>query len=182
MLTTAKIALRNKRFGEVGLSYMGGVYNKFEEDGLFLDVKRRTDVFAVDFNSTVLLLKTFINAEWAWVHVNVPSTFTEQFGSAQQGGFLDLVQPVYSRPIFGFERSVVNASLRIEYVDFNKGSFQSTKGNISDHIFSIVPSLSFRPTPETVFRINYHRNWRTDLLGNPASRSAAIQFGISSYF
>lgn len=182
MLTTAKVALRNKRLGEIGISYMGGVYNKFKEDGLILDIKRRADVFAIDFNSTIPLLKTYINGEWAWVHVNVPSTFTEQFGSAQQGGFLDLVQPVYTKPIFGFERSVVNVSLRIEYVDFNKGTFRSTKGNISDHIFSLVPSISFRPTPETVFRINYRRNWRTDLLGNPASRSAAFQVGISSYF
>lgn len=93
-----------------------------------------------------------------------------------------MVQPVYTRPIFGFEKSVVNMSLRIEYVDFNNGSFKSTSGNISDHLFSLVPFISFRPTPETVFRVNYRRNWRTDLLGNPASRSAAFQFGISSYF
>jgi hypothetical protein len=182
MLTTAKIALRNKRLGEVGVSYMGGVYNKFREDGLFLDVKRRADVFALDFNGTIPMLQTFLNGEWAWVHVNVPSTYTEQFGSAQQGGFLDLVQPVYKKPIFGFEKSALNVALRIEYVDFNKGSFRSTKENISDHIFSLVPAISFRPTPETVFRVNYRRNWRTDLLGNPASRSAAFQVGVSSYF
>lgn len=182
MLTTGKFALRNKRIGEIGLSYMGGVYNKDEEDGLFLDQKRRVDVLAVDFNSTLPYSKTFINGEWAWVKVNVPSTFTEQFGSRQQGGFIDIVQPVYKKPVFGFEQSVLNFSVRFEYVDWNRGSFKSTGGNISDHVFSVVPSISFRPVPQTVFRINYRRNWQTDFLGNPASRLAAFQFGISSYF
>jgi hypothetical protein len=39
MLVTAKTAVRNRKIGEIGLSYMGGVYNKFEEDGLVLDEK-----------------------------------------------------------------------------------------------------------------------------------------------
>ena len=182
MLTTAKIALRNKKIGEIGLSYMGGVYNKHTEDGLFLDKKRRTDVFAIDFNTILPYLKTYINGEWAFVKVDVPSTFTEQFGSKQQGGFIDIVQPIYKKPVFGFDQSVVNASVRLEFVDWNVGSFKSTGGNISEHVFSVVPSISFRPVPQTVFRINYRHNWQTDMLGNPAAKLAAFQFGISSYF
>lgn len=182
MLTTSKFALRNKKIGEIGISYMGGIYNKHKEDGLVLDKKRRADVFAIDFNTTLPLLKTYINGEWAWVKVDVPSTFTEQFGSKQQGGFIDIVQPIYKKPVFGFDQSVVNASVRFEYVDWNMGSFKSTGGNISEHVFSVVPSLSFRPVPQTVFRINYRHNWQTDMLGNPASKLAAFQFGISSYF
>ena len=182
MLVTTKFAIRNKRIGEIGLSYMGGVYNKHEEDGLFLDKKRRTDVFAIDFNTTLPFLRTYINAEWALVKVDVPSTFTEQFGSKQQGGFLDIVQPVYRKPVFGFDQSVINASVRFEYVDWNLGSFKSTGGKISEHIVSVVPSLSFRPVPQTVFRINYRHNWQTDMLGNPAVKLGAFQFGFSSYF
>ena len=182
MLTTSKIALRNKRIGEIGLSYMGGIYNKHKEDGLLLDKKRRVDVFAIDFNTTLPFLKTYINGEWALVKVDVPSTFTEQFGSKQQGAFIDFVQPVFRKPVFGFDKSVLNVSVRLEYVDWNMGSFKSTGGNISEHVFSVVPSLSFRPVPETVFRINYRHNWQTDMLGNPAAKLAAFQFGISSYF
>lgn len=182
MLTTAKVALRNKRIGEIGLSYMGGVYNKHKEDGLFLDKKRRVNVYAVDFNTVLPILKTYINGEWAMVHVDVPETFTEQFGNRQQGGFIDFVQPVYSRPVFGFEQSVVNVSARLEYVDWNKGKFKSTGGNISEHVFAIVPAISFRPVPQTVFRLNYRHHWTTDMLGNPSSRLASWQFGISSYF
>lgn len=182
MLFTGKAAVRNNKTGELGLSYMGGVYNKFEDDGLVLDKKRRVHILAVDFNSTINATKTFINGEWTWVKVDVPDTYTEQFGERQQGGFLDIVQPVVRKSIFGFERSVINAALRLEYVDWNKGDFRSTGENISDEVFSIVPAISWRPTAQTVFRLNYRYNWQKDLLGNPASRLAGFQFGFSTYF
>ena len=181
-LLTSKVALRNTKIGELGLSYMGGIYNKFQDDGLILDEKRRLNIFAIDFNTVIPKINTFINAEWAWVNVNVPATYTEQFGSNQQGGFIDIVQPLIKKPLFGFERAVLNAAIRMEYVDWNKGNFRSTGGNISDHIYSIIPAVSFRPTPQTVLRLNYRYNWQTDLLGNPAARLAGFQFGVSTYF
>jgi len=181
-LLTGKIAVRNNNIGELGISYMGGVYNKFEDDGLILDIKRRVDVIALDFNTTIPKIKTAINAECAWVHVNVPDTYTEQFGEKQQGGYIDFVQPVIRKPMFGFNDAVLNAALRLEYVDWNKGKFKSTGGNITDDIFSIVPAISWRPGAQTVIRINYRYNWQQDILGNPPSKLAGFQVGVSTYF
>jgi hypothetical protein len=181
-LVTAKFAVKNNRIGELGISYMGGVYNKFEEDGLTLDKKRRVDVVALDFNTTLPKINTAVNAEWAWVKVDVPETYTEQFGKKQQGGFIDLVQPVVKRKMLGFENAVLNAAVRLEYVDWNKGNFKSTGGNIAEHIFSVVPAISWRPTSQTVIRFNYRYNWQKDILGNPPSKLAGFQFGFSSYF
>ena len=181
MLFTGKVALRYSKIGEIGLSYMGGAYNKFKADGFILDKKRNLHVYAIDFNTT-LPQKTVINGEWAWVCVDIPETYTEQFGRKQQGGFVDIVQPVVKRPWFGFENAVLNAALRLEYVDWNKGSFTSTGGNIADHLFSVVPAVSWRPTSQTVFRFNYRYNWQRDLLGNPPSKLAGFQFGLSTYF
>lgn len=181
-LFTGKVAVRNRRIGELGLSYMGGVYNKYQEDGLMLDKKRRVDVYAVDFNTTLPGSKTYINGEWAWVHVDVPATYSEQFGRKQQGGFVDIVQPVLKRPMLGFENAVLNAAVRLEYVDWNKGAFKSTGGNIADDVFSIVPAVSWRPTSQTVIRFNYRYNWQRDILGNPPAKLAGYQFGISTYF
>ena len=161
---------------------MGGVYNKFEDDGLVLDKKRRVNVVAIDFNTTIPKIKTAVNAEWAWIYVDVPSTYIEQFGNRQQGGFVDFVQPVLKKRMFGFEKAVLNAALRLEYVDWNKGNFKSTGGNIADHVFSIVPAISWRPTAQTVIRLNYRYNWQTDLLGNPPAKLGGIQFGFATYF
>lgn len=181
MLLTGKIAVRRAGIGELGLSAMTGAYNKFKDDGLVLDKKRRVTVAAIDFNTT-LRSGTYLNGEFAFVHVDVPPGYTEQFGSRQQGGFFDIVQPILRRPWFGFKQSVLNVALRGEYVDWNKGRFTSTGGRIADHVYAVIPAISWRPVPQTVFRLNYRYNWQRDLLGNPPSRLAGFQFGISSYF
>ena len=161
---------------------MGGVYNKFQEDGLTFDKKRELHVFALDFNTTIPGIDTWINAEWAWVNVDVPKTYSQQFGSKQAGGFMDIVQPIVKRSVFGFERSVINAAFRVEYVDWNIGKFNETGTNIREDFVSIMPGLSWRPTSQTVIRLNYRYNWQTDILGNEPSKTAGFQMGFSSYF
>ena len=181
-LLTTKIAIRHQKIGEIGFSYMGGVYNKFEEDGLVLDEKRRVEVIALDLNTTLPHLSTYIVGEWSWIRLNVPETYTQQFGNHQQGGFIDIVQPIIKRKILGFERAVINIACRLEYLDWNIGTFRETGGNISDDLWAIVPAISFRPTSQTVFRINYRYMQQQDILGNPPAVIAGIQFGVSSYF
>ncbi|MGC3943008.1 MAG: hypothetical protein QM762_00485 [Chryseolinea sp.] len=181
-LLTAKIAARRTKIGEIGLSYMGGIYNKFKDDNIIIDDKRRLDVMAIDFNTTLPTLNTYIVGEWAWVLVNVAETVGDQYGDRQQGGFVDIVQPVVKGRILGFKNATLNVACRLEYVDWNVGTFQETGGNIADDYAAIVPAISFRPTSQTVIRLNYRRAWQQDLLGNPSSNIGGIQFGISSYF
>lgn len=181
-LVTLKTAIRHRKIGELGISWMGGVYNKFKDDGIDLDKKRRVDFIALDFNSTLPKLKTYLNGEWVWAAVDVPSSYTQQFGGKQQGGFLDIVQPVIKRRMLGWDDAVFNVSLRGEYADYNVGKFTNTGDNIFDHVYAIVPAISFRPSAQTVFRANYRYEWHRDILGNPATKIAGFQFGLSTYF
>jgi hypothetical protein len=181
-LLTGKIAVKNSKVGEIGLSYMGGAYNKFQDDGLQLDDKRRLDVFAIDLNTTINKTKTNFIGEWAWIFVDVPETYSQQFGNKQRGGFLDIVQPVFNKKILGWNNAVVNLACRLEYVDYNDGTFTETKENIADDLWSIMPAISFRPNPETVFRFNYRILKQRDLLGNPPANTAGFSFGLSTYF
>lgn len=181
-LVTAKTAIRYRKVGEIGFSWMGGVYNKFNLDGVVVDKKRRVDLFAIDFNTLIPKINTYINAEWVWAMIDVPTTYIQQFGKKQQGGFIDIVQPLIKRKMFGWENSTFNVAMRIEYTDYNVGTFNETDGNIYDHITAIVPGISFRPSIQTVIRANYRYHWERDLLGNPAARTAGFQFGFSTYF
>lgn len=181
-LFTGKLAVRHRTFGEIGLSTMGGVYNKFQEDGLRLDRRRRVDVLAVDANSTIRPWGTTLVGEWAWVFVDVPATFTQQYGARQHGGFLDIVQPVFRPRIPDLDRAVISMACRLEYVDHNVGTFRETGGRIGDEVWAVVPAISFRPTPGTVLRVNYRHQRARDLLGNPPSVTGGIQFGVASYF
>lgn len=180
-LLTAKTAFRYQN-SEVGFSYMGGIYNTYMRDGLVLDKKRRLDVIAVDFNTTVAATGTYIVGEYAWVMVDVPDTYGQQYGSQQQGGFVDIVQPVLSRSLLGFEDATLNVACRLEYVDWNVGDFRETGENISDDIWAIVPAVSFRPTAQTVIRANYRLMKQQDILGNPPATIGGLQFGVASYF
>ncbi|MCD9610816.1 hypothetical protein [Tenacibaculum maritimum] len=181
-LTTVKIAVRNSKIGELGLSYMGGVYNTFEEGGIVFDEKRRLNVFAVDYNITLPKLRTFITGEWAWVNVGVPTTFTQQYGEKQQGGFLDVVQPILKRKMFGWKNASLNLACRFEYVDWNVGEFKETGGNIGEELWSVVPAISFRPMEQMVFRLNYRLQEKRDIFNNIPKETAGFSFGISSYF
>ncbi len=181
-LLTTKAAFREKSVGELGISYMGGVYNKFRDDGIVLDKKRRVDVFALDFNTTLAVVNTWINAEWAWVMVDVPDTYSQQYSRRQAGGFIDLVQPILRGDVLGFERSVVNVAVRAEFVDWNMSRFKETGSRIRDDLSAVVPGISWRPTSQTVVRLNYRYQWQTDIFGNRPARTAGFQCGFSSYF
>ncbi|RYY67671.1 MAG: hypothetical protein EOO13_14280 [Chitinophagaceae bacterium] len=181
-LFTGKLALRHNRSGEIGLSYMGGVYNKFQDDGLMLDERRRIAVFAIDLNTTLQKWRTFITAEWAWIKVDVPKSFTQQYGNKQHGGFIDIVHPVVKKRMLGWENSTFNVACRVEYVDWNVGSFSGTNENISEDLWSIMPAVSFRPSAQTVFRLNYRHQQQRDILGNPPAKTGGFSFGISTYF
>ncbi|WP_422350849.1 hypothetical protein [Flagellimonas sp.] len=181
-LATAKIAVRHNTFGEIGLSYMGGIYNTFEDDGIALDKKRRANVYAIDYNHTLPKLNTYITGEWAWVQVDIPNTYTQQYGNKQHGGFLDIVQPVLKRKMLGWDSATLNLACRFEYVDWNVGAFNETGDEIGDEIWSIMPAISFRPSPQTVFRLNYRIQRQKDILNNDPARTGGFIFGISSYF
>lgn len=181
-LFTGKMAVRNSKIGEIGLSYMGGIYNKFQDDGLIIDKKRRVNIFAIDFNTTLPKIKTFITAELAWIKVDVPETYTQQFGNKQYGGFVDIVQPVVKGTILDWENATINVACRLEYVDWNVGKFNETGGNMGEDLWSIVPAISFRPNSQTVIRLNYRLQKQRDILMNPPSITDGFNLGISTYF
>lgn len=181
-LVTGKLAMRNSIVGELGLSYMGQSYNKFQQDGLIIDTKRNLNVLAVDFNTTLPKVKTFITAEFAWIFVEIPKTYTQNFGNKQKGGFMDIVQPILKKKMMGWDNAVLNLACRVEYIDWNIGKFRETKGNIAEDFWSIMPAISFRPTQQTVLRLNYRYQQVRDIVGNAPSITGGFIFGISTYF
>ena len=182
VLITAKTAFKHRDIGEIGISWMGGVYNKYEDDGFILDDKRRVDLIAIDFNTVLPLINTYINGEWVWAAIDIPDTYSQQFGSRQQGGFIDIVQPVLTGKFIDWDNTVLNIALRLEYSDYNVGNFRETGTAIGDDIYAVVPGISFRPTQQIVVRANYRYISETDLLGNPPIKTNGIQFGFSTYF
>ena len=185
-LYTGKLSLRNDKIGELGLSYMGGVYNTWQIEGTTVDSKRNLSVFDVDFNTTLPVVNTKIVTEWAWIFVQIPPNYIEQYSNKQFGGFIDIVQPIIKGKILGWDNASFNIAVRGEYVDWNVGKFASTGFRMYNDLWSIMPAISFRPTPQTVLRFNYRHQMQRDITGNTIGATigptAGFSFGLSTYF
>jgi hypothetical protein len=179
---TGKLAVKNRAIGEIGVSYMGGIYNKFADDGVELDVKRKRHVWAIDFNTKIKATNTKIVGEYVTISVDVPRAYGQQYGNKQQGAFVDVIQPILTTEILDWDKAVLNLAVRLDYVDWNVGEFQQTKTNIGDDMMAITPAISLRPSDQTVFRINYRYQRDTDILNNAAAKTATWMLGFSSYF
>lgn len=179
---TGKIAVRNRKVGELGISYMTGVYNKYQADGLIIDNKRSASVFAIDYNTSLLKSRLNITGEYVNAMIDVPSTFTQQYGNKQWGTYTDVIYTLIKRKMLGWDKAKLNIGVRAEYTDYNVGKFHETNTTIGDYIWAVVPCIAFRPTGTTVIRFNFRFEGSHDLLYNALSRTNTIQFGFSSYF
>ena len=177
---SGRLALRHTGLGEVGVSYHGGYYNDFQVEGEQVDEKRWLGIAALDFGGDVG--PASIRGEVVYASVDVPRSLSEVHGDTQWGAYLDVLVPVWRPSFLGYSDAVVTAGLRLETVDYNVGTFTSTGSSIGDQVTAIVPSISFRPTSDTVFRANYRYHWATDFQGNDAARIAGLQFGFATYF
>jgi hypothetical protein len=177
---TGRVAVRDPRLGEVGVSYHGGYYNSFRSEGTDVDERRWLGITALDVGARIGSLD--VRAEAAYASIDVPSGLSELFADTQWGAHVDMIMPVWRPRLLGYEDAVVSVGLRLEHVDLNAGTFASTGLGIGEDVTALVPTLSLRTTPDTVFRANYRYEWATDFPGNDATRRAGIQIGFATYF
>ncbi len=185
-LYTGKISLAHDKIGEIGVSYMGGVYNTWEIEGAPIDSKRTMSVFDVNFNTSIPHAHTTITGEWAWVYVQIPPDYTPEYAGKQHGGFVDVVQPIIRGKILGWNNASLNLAVRGEYVDWNVGKFAATGTRMYNDLWSIMPAISFRPTPQTVLRFNYRHQVARDITGSTIGATigptGGFSVGLSTYF
>lgn len=177
---TGRLAAQHRRWGEVGISYYGGIYNRHRVEGERVDEARRLSIVALDLATE--LGPVSLRGEMARAAINLPPDLREVLGSRQWGVHLDAVMPVWRPRIAGLEDPVVSVGLRAERVDYNRGRFVSTGRNIFDEVSALTAALSFRPVAGTVFRLNYRRESFRDLQGNPAVLTGGFQLGFATYF
>lgn len=175
----AKISLANRKFGELGLSYYGGIYNRFNLEGNIVEEKQQLSLYTADISFQVKKLS--FKGEFAYVNIDVPKNLQGLFSTRQYGAFAELSYPVIKRKILGFEHSVVNLSIRSEIVDFNLEEFNDGTA-IGDEIAGFAFGIGFRPSSSTIIRINYRDHLLYDFLGNPPAHLAGFQVGVASYF
>jgi hypothetical protein len=177
---SARVAVQRRTWGEIGLSYYGGPYNSYRAEGVDVDEPRNLHVFALDLATDIGPVA--LKGELALAAIDVPESLGEVFGDRQWGFHLDAVVPLLRPRLAGLSGAVLSGVLRLERVDFNRGSFQSTGDPIGDEITSVVAGLSFRPVSGTVLKASYRYDRIKDLQGNEPARRAGFQVGLATYF
>lgn len=177
---SGRIGVARHGGGEIGFSYYGAYYNTFAIEGDQVDIKRRVNLMAIDYQ--IDIWRAELKGELAYASIDLQDDLDEAFGEEQWGGHLDIILPVWRDRVLSYEDAELNVILRLERVDYNMGEFSSTGRRIYDETNALVPGISFRPTGGTVFRINYIRRWHRDLVGNAVTKTAGVQFGFATYF
>lgn len=177
---SGRLAAQRRGLGELGLSFYTGIYNRYRIEGDVVDDARRVTVGALDANFAVGSVE--LRGELAVVDIALPADLAETLGSRQWGWHLDASMPVWGPRLRGFPEARLNADLRLEYVDHNRGDFSSTGATIGDDVAAVVFGASFHPAAGTVFKLNYRRQRSHDLLNNAAARLGAVHIGFATYF
>lgn len=179
-MLNGRVAINNRKIGEFGFSYYGGVYNSFAIEGEVIDEKRSLRMVAFDFSTNIKKAK--IKGELVGAQIDVPDELDQFYGTQQWGGFVEVVYPLFDRKMLNFEESVISVAARFEYVDYNVGTFTSTNQKIGEDILAMVFGLSYSPRPGTLIKANYRRHLTSDILGNPPALLGGFQFGVATYF
>ncbi len=178
---TGKIVLRNRKLGELGFSFLQNVYNKWKEDGVKIDDKRRVSAFAVDFTTSALKGRLNITAEASKVHVELPDAAASSYGSGQWGFYSDVNYTLFQGKVGGWEKAKVELGLRYDWVDYNTDS-DGAGSTFGSEVNATTLALAFRPIGTTVFRFNYGFSTEHALTGSTSIKTTKYLFGIASYF
>lgn len=157
---------------EVGVSAHIGAYNEWQADGLELDERRDLRIVAIDGEATVAGLR--VAGEYAAARIAVPATLDGLYASRQHGVFADLLYDFGRGWIATMPSAYFSAGTRLDIMDFDR----DLEG---DMVHQFTAGLNFRPTSETVFKLNYLRGRSRDRFNNPADH-AGLLFSVATYF
>ena len=110
---------------------------------------------------------------------SIPPDYTPEYSNKQFGGFIDIVQPIFRGKILDWDNASFNIAVRGEYVDWNVGKFSATGTRMYNDLWSIMPAITFRPSPQTVLRFNYRRQNQRDITGSTIGATIGTTAGFS---
>jgi hypothetical protein len=157
---------------EVGVSAHHGAYNVFESDGVPVDERRNATLVVLDFDATVRGLR--LQGEVATATVQVPAGLNGIYASRQRGAYVEAIRELGRGFVRTLPGSVFAAKARWDAVDFNTA-------RPGDSQMQLTVGLNFRPTRESVVKLDFVRGRARDEFNN-ASERAAVLFSLATYF
>jgi len=157
---------------EIGLSGHHGAYNVFEQDGLPIDQRRDVTIAVVDFD--VARRGFRLSGEAAVAQVDIPAPLRGLFAEGQRGLYVEVLRDFGAGWIPTMPNAHFSAGARFDLVDLDTDL-------PGDNTRQLTLGVNFRPTPDSVFKMNYVRGRNRDRF-NHASQQVGFQLSLATYF
>jgi hypothetical protein len=158
---------------EAGFSFHSGTYNVSEVDGMIIDKKRNLSIFAIDGEWRKGRYELL--GEYAHASINLPQSLMGSiYARKQQGIYLQTSANFLKGKIITMPESFFEGVVRYDWVDFDT----ELKG---DSHTRLTIGLNFRPTADSVFKLDYLYNWQKNRF-NVTAKSVGCLFSVATYF
>lgn len=157
---------------EIGLSMHHGAYNVFNSGGTPIDERRDLTIAVLDAETELFGVE--FRGEAAMTRIDVPASLSGIYASRQRGFFAEAVHSFGRGWVPTMPASRFTLKFRGDYVDFDTQLVgQSTA--------QITTGLNFRPTDDSVLKLDYVRGRGRDRFNNLAEH-AFLLFSLATYF
>ena len=167
-----RVALSPSQSYEVGISAHHGAYNVSTQEGTRIDDSRSVTILVVDADASLLGVQ--VSGEAARASVDIPSGLSGIYASRQHGAYVEGVTAFGRGWVSTMPSSSFAAKVRLDWVDFDADHRGSTVAQVS-------LGANFRPTQDTVLKLDYVRGRSRDEFNNPGAH-AFILFSLATYF
>jgi hypothetical protein len=157
---------------EIGISAHHGAYNTFSLEGAPVDKRRNLTISAID--AEAMLLGIRFSGEAASATVDVPEGLKGIYASRQRGIYFEGVRDFWRGRISTMRKSYFSAKVRWDYIDFDTDLAGTSIGQIT-------AGLNFRPTEDSVLKLDYVRGRGRDEFNN-LGQHAFLLASIATYF
>lgn len=157
---------------EIGASVHTGPYNRYKVDEFFIDERRNLTILSADweYNGGDFDLL----GEFAHASINIPPSLRGLYAQKQQGVYGQANYRLGYGWVPAIAGSHFTVVVRYDFVDFDA----ELSGDSQQRL---TTGLSFRPARDTVFKLDYHRDWRWSRV-DVVEEGVGINFSVATYF
>lgn len=157
---------------EIGLSGHRGAYNVFNEEGTRIDERRDLSIGVVDAEASLFGVQ--LSGEAALIRIDIPRGLRGIYAERQHGYYMEGLREFGKGWIRTMPESSFALKLRMDYVDFDADLDGSSSAQVTT-------GVNFRPTRDSVFKLDYVRGRGRDEFNNRAEH-AFILASLATYF
>ena len=157
---------------EFGVSGHHGAWNQFSIDGTQVDERRDLSIGVVDAEVTLAGIR--ISGEGALARADIPPGLRGTYASRQAGWYVELARDIGAGWLRTAPGSTFTLKARVDAIDLDTEA-------VGHHVRQAGGGINFRPTSESVIKLELVRGWGYDQFNN-RSDFARLLASFATYF